>query len=150
MTGTIDHSQDIHNSNGLKGPYNLLHFPFACILTLISERILYAVAYTINQSPSEKTQTGAVAKNSYSKISKKKKCPSTKLNTSIVSSRLRDSRVRKRGHTNKTRGDWGEDWRRISLPLSPLSLPPPPPGPPPRTAPPPFPHQALIFALAFT
>ena len=59
-----------HNSNGLKGPYNLLHFPFACILTLISERILYAVAYTINQSPSEKTQTGAVAKNSYSKISR--------------------------------------------------------------------------------
>ena len=37
--------KDIHNSNGLKGPYNLLHFPFACILTLINERILYAVAY---------------------------------------------------------------------------------------------------------
>ena len=64
--------KDILNSNGLKGPYNLLHFPFACILTLINERILYAVAYTINQSPSEKIQTGAVAKNSYSKISKKK------------------------------------------------------------------------------
>ena len=72
------------------------------------------------------------------KYQKKKKCPSTKLNTSIVSSRLRDSRVRKRGHTNKTRGDWGEDWRRISLPLSPLSLPPPPPGPPP-----PAPHRPL-------
>ena len=33
------------DSNGLKGPYNLQHFPFACILTLINERILYAVAY---------------------------------------------------------------------------------------------------------
>ena len=67
----------------------------------------------------------------------KKNCPSTKLNTRIVSSRLRDSRVRKRGHTNKRRGDWGEDWRRSSLPLSPFfpHPPSPPPPAPPRTAP---------------
>ena len=61
-----------------------------------------------------------------------KNCQSTKFNTRIVSSRLRDSRVRKREHINKTRGDWGEDWRRGSLPLSPFLLPSPLP---PRTTP---------------
>ena len=38
----------------------------------------------------------------------------------LIFFRLRDSRVRKREHINKTRGDWGEDWRRSFLPLSPF------------------------------